>query len=148
MTDAPARGTPRLWLALVLPLVLGACYPINKTLQPDAEARVVGPKGEPLAPAQVTLISSAYPYGQERFRTTTVTDPAGVARFYAVKDLRVETLMIHGAQSFFWNWCVRGEGYRTVITHFGSSDGFDPTPLFQLEPGPSTPCPPPPGSVR
>lgn len=133
--------TPRAALALATATTLCACVPVYKTLQPYAEAQVRNEQGQPLESAEVVLISSAYPYGREQFRATAMTDPAGVATFYKVKDLRLEFFVIHGAQEFFWNWCVRGKGYATQTTALRNGDDFEANPTFVLKPGESTACP-------
>jgi hypothetical protein len=48
-----------------------------------------------------------YPHGGEKGRETKETLADGSATFEAVREWRVETLMIHGAEEYFWNWCVR-----------------------------------------
>lgn len=130
-------------LTLAVCTALGACVPVYKTLQPYAEAQVRNEQGQPLESAEVVLISSAYPYGWEQFRATAMTDPAGLATFYKVKDLRLEFFVIHGAQQFFWNWCVKSRGYETQTTTFGNGDDFEAYPTFVLKPGDSTACPEP-----
>lgn len=122
---------------------LCACVPVYKTLQPYAEAQVHNEQGQPLESAEVVLISSAYPYGWEQFRATAMTDPTGVATFYKVKDFRLEFFVIHGAQEFFWNWCVKSRGYETQTTTFSNGDDFEAYPTFVLKPGESTACPEP-----
>lgn len=105
--------------------------------------RCASEQGQPLESAEVVLISSAYPYGWEQFRATAMTDPAGVATFYKVKDFRLEFFVIHGAQEFFWNWCVKSRGYATQTTTFSNGDDFEAYPTFVLKPGDSTACPEP-----
>ncbi|MCY1292122.1 hypothetical protein D9M70_413350 [compost metagenome] len=124
-------------------LALSACFPVYKTLQPYSEAKVLDEHGKPIDLAEIALISSAYPYGNEQFRTVARTNPSGTASFYKVKDFRIESLMMHGAQSFFWNWCVKSKGYETVTTSFRNTDQFDPHAQFKLKPGVSTACPEP-----
>lgn len=130
-------------LTLAVCTALGACVPVYKTLQPYAEAQVRNEQGQPLESAEVVLISSAYPYGWEQFRAAAMTDPAGVATFYKVKDFRLEFFVIHGAQEFFWNWCVKSRGYETQTTTFSNGDDFEAYPTFVLKPGDSTACPEP-----
>lgn len=116
-------------------------YPVYKTLQPSTRVTVVDQDNVPLAQAEVTLISSAYPYGGEKTRVARVTDDKGSAAFDSVREMRVETLMIHGAEEYYWNWCVRKEGYATYFTRHGGSDDFESAPRVKLVPGPSQPCP-------
>ncbi|WP_299944767.1 hypothetical protein [uncultured Microbulbifer sp.] len=60
-------------------ILISACYPINKTIQPHAEIVVVDERGNPVCDAVVTLIAGAYPYGEERTRMSIKTDDSGKA---------------------------------------------------------------------
>ncbi|MDR1350089.1 MAG: hypothetical protein LBJ59_04785 [Zoogloeaceae bacterium] len=122
-------------------LFLAGCipYPVYKTLQPYAEVRVVDESGSPVTGAKVNLISSSYPYGFERFRVVVKTDN-GHAEFNKVKDFCFEVFFLHGAQFYFWNWCIEKEGYETITTHYSRSDQFNSKPVFILEPGVSQAC--------
>lgn len=97
--------------------------------------------GEPISGAKVSLISRAYPYRFEKFRTISFTNN-GFARFFKVKDFRIEALGLHGAEFYFWNWCIEANGYKTYSTYYGGADKFDPNPVFKLEPGVSSSCDP------
>jgi hypothetical protein len=116
-------------------------YPIYKTLQPSATVRIQDRTAAPIPDAEVTLISNAYPYGREKGRETVLTSPNGQAHFEAIREWRIETLMIHGAEVFFWNWCVRKHGYKTYQTSHNTANNFQAELEIRLEPGFSTPCP-------
>lgn len=131
----------RALLVIALAALSSACVPVYKTLQPSAEVQVRDEQGQALNDAQVTLISSAYPYGREQFRTEATTRGDGTATFYKVKDFRVEVMMLHGSQEFFWNWCVTKAGYQTYRTEYRNSDAFEPQLQVTLASGESTACP-------
>lgn len=128
-------------IPLVICVSISGCipYPAYKTLQPYAKAHVIDQYGGPVSGAKVSLISSAYPYGFEKSRAVSITRN-GVAEFSKVKEFRIEAIGLHGAEFYFWNWCIEKDGYRTYSTHYGSSDGFDPKPIFKLESGSSSSC--------
>lgn len=126
---------------IIILVFLSGCYPINKTLQPESAITVLNENSEPLSDVQVYLISNAYPYGFEKTRMRVVTKYRGEAHFPKIKEWRTETLMIHGAEIYFWNWCVVKEGYETYITKYGSASDFENNPTIMLVPGVSTVCP-------
>ena len=131
----------KLWVIFCAVLLSGCIpYPVNKTLQPEAEIAVNDGNGKPVAGARVHLISSAYPYGFEKSRAEAQTDRAGRASFAKVKEWRMEALMIHGAEVYFWNWCVEKESYETHITSWGNGDDFRSRYEVALQPGVSTSC--------
>lgn len=90
-------------LILMMTLLLSGCvvYPINKTLQPEADILVTDVERKSIQDAWVTLISSSYPYGLEQMRRGDKTNDRGEASFPEMKAWRTETLMIHGANVFF-----------------------------------------------
>ncbi len=124
-------------------LFLSGCvvYPINKTLQPEAEILVTDAEGKPVQDAWVSLISSSYPYGLEQMRMGDKTNDSGEASFAEIKEWRTESLMIHGASVFFWNWCVVKADFETHTTMWSSSDDFQAQYDVTLTLGESTPCP-------
>lgn len=128
---------------LIATVLISGCvpYPVYKTLQPAATATVRDQARQPLEKAEVTLISSAYPYGFEQHRQVRQTLADGTAAFDAMREMRVEVMALHGSQEFFWNWCVRKEGYATFVTHHRGATDFQASLLVQLEPGTSSPCP-------
>lgn len=133
----------RLLSLAVLSLMLAGCipYPIYKTLQPEAVLTVLDESGSPVMGAEVQLVANAYPYGWERGRETKMTGTDGVARFESRRQWRMEALVPHGIQVFFWNWCVRREGYASFLTAHGSASEFEDVLTVKLVPGVSTPCP-------
>ena len=131
------------WIAILAMLVLGGCvvfYPVYKTLQPQLEITVVDDQKEPVHGAKVALISSSYPYGDEKSRDVQTTDTKGVANFQKRSEWRVEALMIHGIEDFFWNWCVEKEGFATYETKNGDGEIPRSKILIELEPGKSEEC--------
>jgi hypothetical protein len=129
-------------LAAVLAALLAGCipYPVHKTLQPAAAAMVQDLNRRPLANAKVTLISTAYPYGREKTRETSLTGADGLASFPLRKEWRVEVLMIHGAEAYAWNWCIEKEGFATQESAQRSAHAFAETNVFTLLEGVSTAC--------
>ncbi|SJN14245.1 hypothetical protein CZ787_14180 [Halomonas citrativorans] len=127
---------------LTITLLLSGCvvYPINKTLQPEAEILVTDVEGKPVQDAWVYLISNSYPYGFEQMRKVDQTSYRGEASFPSIKEWRTESLMIHGASVFFWNWGVVKAGFETHSTMWSSGDDFQPQYDVTLTPGGSTPC--------
>ncbi|GAB2877239.1 hypothetical protein GCM10027180_04330 [Microbulbifer echini] len=101
---------------------------------------VVDEAGNPVNDAIVTLISGAYPYGEERTRMSVKTDYSGKAKFPKIKDWRIESLMIHGAESYYWSWCIYKEGFLTYEVGKGGADGFSPKAQTTLKPGVATQC--------
>ncbi len=120
-------------------LVTG-CYPVHKTLQKEARIRVVDERGEAIAGAEVHLVTSSYPYGNERDRETKTTGADGVATFGKRSEWRVEYLMLHGWEEMFWNWCVRLNGHRTVATSHRSADDLETDFEVVLHPGRPREC--------
>ncbi len=123
---------------LSLSLLSTGCYPIYKQLQRDSSASVADDKGVLLEGAQVALITSTYPYGRERTRELVATDAKGVARFEGKREWRMETFFIHGAEEFFWNWCIEKPGYQTFKTTWSNATAFVFAPSSSL-PAPARP---------
>lgn len=136
-------------LILTITLLLSGCvvYPVNKTLQPEAEILVTDVEGKPIQDSWVSLISSSYPYGFEQMRTVDKTSDRGEVGFPEIKEWRTESLMIHGSSVFFWNWCVVKAGFETHFTMWSSGDDFQPQYDVTLTPGESTPCPEEPNKI-
>ena len=130
------------WISTLAILVLGGCvpYPIYKTLQPQLEIAVVDDQKEPVYGAKVALISNSYPYGGEKSREVRTTDRKGVAKFQKRSEWRIEALMLHGAEVFFWNWCVEKEGLVTFETQNRDSEISRSKILIELESGASKEC--------
>lgn len=129
-------------LAIAAALLLSAClpYPVYKALQPDALVTVLDSANEPQRDAEVSLIANTYPYGREHSRRVRMSGADGKPAFSAIREWRTEVLMIHGAEYFFWNWCIRKAGYATYATTNSSTVTFQAEPVVRLEPGPSTEC--------
>lgn len=144
--SASPKSRPLRLLRWALPAALATgavgCvpYPVYKTLQPAASATVLDAQSQPLENARVVLISSAYPYGRERSRLEMPTALNGVARFSVQSEWRVESLMLHGAEFYFWNWCVEKTGYETYETFNNASSQFDDNLVVRLAPGESRSC--------
>ena len=113
-------------------------------LQDDAARRarvtVMDTQSQPVSDARVVLISSSYPYGRERSRLEVRTMPTGKASFSAQTEWRVESLMLHGSEIYFWNWCIEKTGYETYETLNNAASQFDDTLIVQLPPGESRSC--------
>jgi hypothetical protein len=130
------------WLLIfITSLCLSACFPVYKTLQPSVLITVVGPDNKPVADAEVMLITRAYPHRDEHSRDVKQTGADGIVRFDTKKKLVTESLMIHGGYAYFWNWCVRKEGYATYLTQHEFSSGNDTQAVVILQPGESKFCP-------
>ncbi len=125
---------------LVLIIILQGCYPIYKNIQPSADAIVTDVNGMPIEGAQVELISSFYPYGLEESRESKFTDIAGKVSFPSKREWRIESLMIHGVKSYFWNWCISKENYLTYYTENKRGKDFDNIPTIKLKSGISNEC--------
>jgi len=91
---------------------LQACvpYPVYKTTQAAHAFEVVDEQGAPVAGATVTVTTISYPYGFPQKRETRTTDAAGAANVPRESEWRIESLMIHGAEAFRWDWCVDAPG--------------------------------------
>ncbi|MFL0810051.1 MAG: carboxypeptidase-like regulatory domain-containing protein [Agarilytica sp.] len=126
---------------LLICVLLSGCYPVYKTLQPKSNILVVDESGAPLQGATVVLVSNAYPYGNEKTRMEVVTNYKGEARFPSSKEWRMEVMIMHGMEVYYWNWCVTKEGYTTYVTHDGNSKDFDRKPVVKLSKGATTKCP-------
>ena len=134
--------TLRLLVILLAAITLAGCiYPVHKTLQPAATARVLDAAQQPAGDATVTLIaSSLLPVPREVFRTS-VPAYGGKAAFRAIKDWRIEMLTIGGMQTYQWTWCVTSPDHETLVSGPLRHDQFDDKPLFVLTRGEPSPCP-------
>ena len=125
---------------LLTAMLCTGCYPIHKLIQPEAKATVVDSHEAPLEGVSVTLISNAYPYGWEKSRDLRPTDARGNITFGERREWRIELLFIHGAEAYFWNWCVEKQGFSTFETEWSGSSQFDADLKVKLESGDSIPC--------
>ncbi len=128
-------------ITLLFVILLSGCYPVYKTLQPRSHILVVDESGEPIQGAVVVLVANAYPYGHEKTRMEVVTNYKGEARFPSSKEWRVEVMVMHGMEVYYWNWCVTKDGYETYITHNGNSKDFNRKPTVTLKEGNAKKCP-------
>jgi hypothetical protein len=138
----PPHYTMR-YLFLASCVGLSGCipYPVYKQLQPQTRVRVVNEIGGAITGANVILLSNTYPYGREHHRESLLTDKNGVALFESRQEWRVESLMIHGWQAFFWNICVFMPGYTTYLTEHNSASTFEDNPTVVIRRGDPKPCP-------
>ena len=121
--------------------LLTGCFPVYKTLQPDVNFTVIDESQKPVTGAEVNLITSSYPYGFEKFRNKEITGNNGKASFNSKNQMRVEILMPHGREFFFWNWCISKDGYETNSSSYGSGDDFLSNQIIILKKGVSSSCP-------
>ena len=128
------------FIALAALVCLSGCYPVYKTLQPNTTFIVVDEGEKPIRDAEVIFISSAYPYGDEKSRMSKFTDGLGKVDFNSMHEFRIESLMMHGSEEFFWNWCVYKDGYETSQSNNKSSDNFSSENTVALKKGNSQPC--------
>jgi len=98
--------------------------------------------GNPISGAQVSLISNSYPYGHEKRRLVQTTKSTGILYFPRIKEWRTEALVIHGAEYFFWNWCISKDGYLTHVTSWRSGEDFRKKYEVTLREGSSEKCSP------
>ncbi len=129
---------PKRLLVALTALGLSACvpYPAYRTIQPEAELRVLDEQGLPLAGASVTLISRAHPTPIEQSRATQTTDTNGTARFASRHEWQTEVLFMHGRLVYYWEWCVTAPGKSTELTPYQT-----PQQIVRLQPGAAVPCP-------
>ncbi|WP_440224821.1 hypothetical protein ACQQ2N_06175 [Dokdonella sp. MW10] len=116
-------------------------YPVYKTLQPRSTVVVTDESRRPIEDATVQLVASSNPYNRERSRVSDTTDEHGVATFDAKKEWRVEAIVLHGAEFYYWNWCVTKAGYKTFATSNGGGQRVQRKQTFTLVEGESTECP-------
>lgn len=128
---------PKRLLVALTALGLSACvpYPAYRTLQPEAELRVLDEQGLPLAGASVTLISRAHPTPIAQSRATQTTDTNGTARFASRHEWQAEVLFMHGRLAYYWEWCVTASGSSTVLTPYQATQQ-----IVRLQPGTTVPC--------
>lgn len=101
---------------LAILVMLQGCvviYPVNKTLQPKVDLRLIDEDGRWVEGADVNLISASHPHHAERHRMTITTGFDGVARFPRIKQWRFEAIAVHGTEYFDWSVCVEKEGFKT-----------------------------------
>lgn len=132
--------------ALTLAALLAGCvpYPIHKTLQPAARLQVLDGRGQPLADAEVMLITSNRFSRDEFVRQRGRSDAQGWAGFARMAEWRIETSMLHGSADYLWSWCVQRPGFLTWQS-LPEDERFNREQSVRLLPGASRPCPSGPG---
>ncbi|MBX2861970.1 MAG: hypothetical protein KTR27_00320 [Leptolyngbyaceae cyanobacterium MAG.088] len=132
----------RSMLLLLLTIVTGCVpYPVHKMLQPESTAIILDENDSPVESAQVSLVTSSYPYGMAIGLELKLTDGQGVVKFDADHEWRTEMLMVHGSEVFFWNWCIYKSGYETYLTNYRSADEWQDVFTVSLTPGIASECP-------
>ena len=115
-------------------------YPVHKQLQPESTAVILDKNDSPVDGAQVSLIASSWPSGSETGWELKFTDDQGVVKFDARHEWRVERLMLHSAEIFFWNWCVYKPGYETYQTTYRNAADWQDIFTVNLTPGVESEC--------
>ena len=127
-------------LLLGLSLLFSGCiYPAHQTIQPKATLSVVDEEGTPIKGAKVYLFSNLAHGAIERNSTKT-TQKDGLVKFEQKKEWYMESLMVHGSHTFYWDWCVEKEGYESKFTRSLNHNDFKESAKFVLREGTSTPC--------
>jgi hypothetical protein len=114
-------------------------YPVYKTLQPASQITVLDERQRPVEGATVALITNFNPYGHETAQVK-VTDRHGTVSFEQRDEWQQESLMMHGARFYFWNWCVQKPGFVTYETGGRSGNKFEAQASVQLAAGRSASC--------
>ncbi len=114
----------------------GCFYPIYKTIQPKSKIVVTDIDGAPIENAKVYLVSNAMPYERLKSIELKETNSMGIAKFDKIREWRIEALWIHGADVYYWNLCIKKDGYKTVSTRIKMSKKH-----IILKDGNSTECP-------
>lgn len=132
----------KFFVVLTLCFYLSGClsYPVNKRVQPKSSIEVVDESGKYLRNAEVHLVASSYPHPREEFRMIKKTGNSGALVFPEIKEWRIESLHIHGIAYYFWNWCIKKEGYETQHTHHGNPN-FNKKMQVVLKEGTTSECP-------
>lgn len=115
-------------------------YPVSKQLQPESIAVILDENNHPIERAQVSLITSSYPYNIAKGLELKLTNTQGIVRFDSKHEWRIEMLMNHSSEVFFWNWCVYKPGYETYLTTYQSTDEWQDVFTVSLTPGVASEC--------
>jgi len=132
--------TNRLQTNLLLSTIFlfsGCTYPVYKTINPTSTIYVVDEQAQPIKEAKVYLFSNIM-HGRDESNLTQQTNAKGFAHFDRVSQWKLESLMIHGRSTYYWNWCVEKEGFETKFTY--GYTGFEEEKKFMLREGTHTPC--------
>ncbi|MCJ8313911.1 MAG: carboxypeptidase regulatory-like domain-containing protein [Saccharospirillaceae bacterium] len=131
----------KIFIVLIFFIYASSCAPVYKKLQPKSKITVLDIKGAPIYDAEVILHSNAKPVGFERSREIKSTNYDGMVSFDSKREWRVETILLHGSEYYFWNWCVTKTGYETFVTNHSSANDFEKNMIVNLIKGLTTPCP-------
>ena len=130
-------------ILVAVAVTLSGCvpYPAYKLVQPEASVTVLDEVHRPVLDARVVLVTQAVPGRRdERSRSELRADENGKASFEARHEWQAESLMMHGRQFYYWNWCVEKPGYETFSTSYGNAESFDAYPEVSLKKGASLSC--------
>ena len=98
-------------LCLVLSaMLLTACYPTYKTLQPEINVTVQDEQGRLLD--QVAVVLARVPNYGLGYRYTLDYTEQGRVHFEPLSEWRVEHLMMHGVVNYHWSLCIDQAGYE------------------------------------
>ena len=132
----------RLLLLISCISLLTACpYPVYKKLRPEGRALILDDAGKPIAGTKVVMLTRVHPTPIREFDVK-ITDTEGAALFASRRELQTETIFLHGAVEYFWNWCVEKTGYSTYKTSFSNASEFTEHLTINLSHGNSTTCMP------
>lgn len=92
---------------------LQACYPIYKTIRTPVKVIVVDEQGQALQDAQVVMHTTKRPGFMDMY-TSLDTDHSGKAKFKRYREMKVETLFLHGVEYYRWSLCISKKGYEKV----------------------------------
>ncbi len=99
-------------LLLSIFMLLTACYPTYKTIQPAAKVQVLNQQHQPIEGAKVVLITRAHPTPIND-HTIQLTNAQGLAVFNGHHEMQTETIFLHGALDYYWSWCIEKAGFAT-----------------------------------
>lgn len=122
--------------------LLGGCFPIHKTIQPETRITIKDLDGNPISGAEVHLYSVANPHSRLANHVISYTSEGGLVRFGEIDEWRVESLIIHGMDVFHWDICVSKEGYKTEVLEWQVNWEVGGKVSIVLQEGESSPCRP------
>ncbi|WP_020405018.1 hypothetical protein [Hahella ganghwensis] len=130
-------------LLIIIIVLLGGCFPINKTIQPETRVLVTDVNGNPLHGAEVNLYSVANPYSRLENHVIGYTTESGSVRFGEIDEWRIESFVIHGMDIIHWDTCVSKEGYKTEVVEWQNIWEVGGNVSLVMQKGESVPCEPP-----
>ena len=122
--------------------LLGGCFPIHKTIQPETRITIKDLDGNPISGAEVNLYSVSNPYSRLENHVVGYTSESGLVRFGEIDEWRIESLFIHGMAMFHWGICVFSEGYKTEVLEWQEIWEVGGKMTLVLQEGESSPCRP------